>query len=70
VAGSSLDVVAGMDWPRVRIFYGLSGPAGRDDMFEVWSRRAGNAAHLNVSVFMADAVNNVDLADELTWGTV
>jgi len=67
LAGTSLDHAADKDWPCVRIFYGFSGPAGRADGFEAWARRAGNAVKLNVSVFMADATNGVDLADELTW---
>jgi len=56
-AGSSLDYAADKDWPCVRIFFGFSGPAGRTDGFEVWARRAGIAAKLNVSVFIAGFSN-------------
>ena len=66
-AGAMHDETPHQDWTKVRIFYGFSGPAGRTDGFEVWARRAGHLAQLNVSVFMADAVNGVDLADELNW---
>ena len=55
--GAIRDETPHQEWMKVR---GFSGTAGRDDGFEVWARRAGHMAQLNVSVFMADAVNGVD----------
>ena len=63
--GSLHDNLPGEEWTKVHIFYGYSGPPGRDDGFEVWAKRAGNMAKLTVTVFMADTVNGADLADEL-----
>ena len=63
----ALDAIDVEGLPQVNIFFGFSGPAGRPDGFDVWARRAGAVAGLQVSVEMCDIINGTDMADELVW---
>ena len=63
----ALDKTPTSHLPLVILFYGFSGPAEKDNGFEVWARRAGAACGLCVTVHMADIENGIDLADDVAW---
>ena len=55
------------DRPTLSLFYGFSGPTQRQGSFADWAKIVGYLVGFNVSVVMADILNDVDLADNTIW---
>ena len=53
--------------PSTHVFYGFSGKNDRADGFDIWCRCVGSLLGFNIITVMADIINDIDLADDISW---